>query len=61
MTKKRRRFRQTTTLEERLTQHSKEIRERVQNLKRGAQKALLLRKLREVEGAIQIEQWLSPR
>ncbi|HLZ05585.1 MAG TPA: hypothetical protein VKR55_25975 [Bradyrhizobium sp.] len=59
---KRRRFRQTTTLAQRLTLEARRLRERARNLPPGAEQTQLWRKVRQAETALRIDEWLaSPR
>ena len=59
MMKKRRRFKQTTTLAERLTEEAGRLRERARNLPPGVEQTLLWRKVRQAETALRIEAWLG--
>jgi hypothetical protein len=59
MVKKRRRFKQTTTLAERLTEEAGRLRERARNLPPGVEQTLLWRKVRQAETALRIEAWLG--
>jgi len=56
---KRRRFRQTTTLAERLTQQADRLRERAGSLSPGPEQTLLWRKVRQAETALRIDAWLG--
>jgi hypothetical protein len=60
MVKKRRRFKQTTTLAERLTAQAGRLRHRVRNLPPGTEPIELLRKIRQTETALRIDEWLAP-
>jgi hypothetical protein len=55
---KRRRFKQTTTLAERLTQQADRLRKRAGSLSPGPEQTLLWRKVRQAETALRIEAWL---
>ncbi|MBC9876362.1 hypothetical protein G8O24_03260 [Bradyrhizobium sp. INPA01-394B] len=55
---KRRRFKQTRTLHERLTDEAAQLREQARALSPGHRRELLLRRARQDEMAIQIEAWL---
>ncbi|HXB78863.1 MAG TPA: hypothetical protein VNX23_15930 [Bradyrhizobium sp.] len=59
MVKKRRRFRQTTSLAERLAEEAARLRERARNLPPGVEQTLLWRKVRQAETALRIEAWLG--
>ena len=61
MVKKRRRFKQTTTLAERLAEEAGRLRERAKNLPPGVEQTLLWRKVRQAETALRIEAWLGSR
>ena len=51
MVKKRKRFKQTTSLEERLTKFSKTLHDQVKTLPDGSQQAELSRKIRQTDAA----------
>lgn len=55
---KRRRFRQTKSLHERLADEATRLREEARTLAPGRQRELLLLRARQDETAIQIESWL---
>ena len=55
---KRRRFKQTTTLEERLAQEAQRLREEAKRLPHGAEREILLRKARQAETGSHISDWL---
>lgn len=55
---KRRRFKQTKTLHERLTEEAEKLRAQARALAPGRQRELLLRRARQDEMAVQIEAWL---
>ncbi|MBV9565498.1 MAG: hypothetical protein JOY90_34360 [Bradyrhizobium sp.] len=56
---KRRRFRQTTTLAQRLTEEANRLRERARGLSPGPEQAMLWRKARQAETALRIDAWLA--
>ena len=55
---KRRRFKQTTTLEERLAQEAQRLREEAKRLPHGPEREILLRKARQAETGSHISDWL---
>lgn len=59
MEKRRRRFKQTTTLAQRLTLEARRLREQVRNLPPGAEQTQLWRKIRQAETALRIDEWLA--
>ena len=59
MIKRRRRFKQTTTLADRLAQEAGRLRERAKKLPPGTEQTALWRKLRQTETALHIDAWLS--
>jgi hypothetical protein len=59
MVKKRNRFKQTTSLAERLTDQAGRLRERARDLPPGAEQTSLWRKVRQAETAMRIDAWLS--
>jgi hypothetical protein len=59
MVTKRRRFRQTTTLAERLNDEANRLRERARALPPGPEQTLLWRKLRQTEAALRFDAWLT--
>ncbi len=59
MIKRRRRFKQTTTLAQRLIQEASRLRERAKRLSPGAEQAELWRKIRQAETALRIDAWLA--
>ncbi len=59
MVKRRRRFKQTTTLAERLTLEASRLRERAKSLSPGPEQAQLWRKIRQAETALRIDAWLA--
>lgn len=56
---KRRRFKQTHPLEERLAEEAKELRERAKRLPPGAERDALLRRARYEEAAAHMTKWLT--
>ena len=60
MVKRRRRFKQTTTLAQRLEEEARRLRERARQLPPGTEQASLWRKVRQAETALRIDAWLSP-
>jgi hypothetical protein len=59
MVKRRRRFKQTTSLAQRLTQEASRLRERAKSLSPGPEQAQLWRKVRQAETALRIDAWLA--
>jgi hypothetical protein len=59
MVKRRRRFKQTTTLAERLTQEASRLREQARKLPAGTEQTTLWRKVRQAETALRIDAWLA--
>jgi hypothetical protein len=59
MVKRRRRFKQTTTLAERLTREASSLRERARSLSPGPEQDLLWSKVRQAETALHIDEWLA--
>ena len=55
----RRRFKQTQTLEERLSEEAKRLREEAKLLPPGAQRETLLRKARQADTGSHMSEWLS--
>ncbi len=55
---KRRRFKQTVTLEERLGQEAQRLREEAKRLPHGPEREILLRKARQAETGSHISDWL---
>ena len=55
---KRRRFKQTVALEERLGQEAQRLREEAKRLPHGAEREILLRKARQAETGSHISDWL---
>jgi len=58
MTKHRRRFKQSNSLEERLTDEAKRLREAAKLLPPGAVREQILRKARQAETGSHISEWL---
>lgn len=56
---KRRRFRHTTTLEERLADEAGQLRHKAETLPAGAEKEGLLRKARQCDIASHLTEWLN--
>jgi hypothetical protein len=56
---KRRRFKQTTTLDERLAAEAARLREEARNLAPGRRREMLLRQARQDETAMHIAAWLQ--
>jgi hypothetical protein len=59
MIKRRRRFKQTTTLAQRLTAEAGRLREQAKDVPAGAEQAQLWRKVRQAETALSIDAWLA--
>jgi len=59
MVKRRRRYKQTTTLALRLTREANRLRDRASGLAPGPEQTLLLRKVRQTETALRIDAWLA--
>lgn len=59
MEKQRRRFKQTTTLAQRLALEANRLRERAQHLSAGPEQTELWRKVRQAETALRIDAWLA--
>jgi hypothetical protein len=55
----RRRFKQTISLEERLAEEAKRLREEAKSLPPGAVREALLRKARQAETGSHMSEWLS--
>jgi hypothetical protein len=56
---KRRRFKQTTTLVERLVEQARNLRAQARSLPPGPQRESLLRKARQDEAASHMSEWLN--
>jgi hypothetical protein len=59
MVKKRRRFKQTQTLAERLAEHVGRLRQRASSLPSGTEQARLWQKVHQAERALSIDAWLA--
>ena len=59
MIKKRRRFKQTTTLAERLTAQAGRLRNQASSLPPGSEQTELWQKVRQTETALRVDQWLA--
>ena len=59
MVKRRRRFKQTTSLAERLKDEAGRLREQARSLSPGPEQAQLWRKVRQAETALRIDAWLA--
>jgi hypothetical protein len=57
--KHRRRFKQETSLEERLAMHAEECRERAYKLPLGMERDVLLKRARQADSAVRINRWIS--
>lgn len=60
MSKRRRRFKQTTTLAHRLAEQAGRLRDRAKQLPPGTEQTTIWRKVRQTETALRIDEWLSP-
>lgn len=60
MVVKRRRFKQTDTLEQRLAVAAKRLREQAKAMSPGIARDKLIRRARQAEAASQMSQWLRP-
>ncbi|MGH6716197.1 MAG: hypothetical protein ACREDC_08430 [Bradyrhizobium sp.] len=58
---KRRRFKQTTTLEQRLREEASRLRKQAQGTTSGVEREQLLRKARQADLASRIDGWLSSK
>ena len=58
MTKRRRRFKQSLSLEERLSEDSKVLREKLDTSPPGAKREELLRRIRQNDVAVRMSEWL---
>jgi len=56
---KRRRFKQTTLLDERLTELAERLRKQAQRMPPGAERDRLIRKARQAEIATQLQVWVT--
>jgi len=59
MVKQRHRFKQTTTLAQRLAEQAGRLRDRAKQLPPGTEQTTLWRKVRQAETALRIDEWLS--
>jgi len=59
MVKRRRRFKQSTTLAQRLTHEAMRLRECAKQLPPGAERTQLLRKVSQADAALRIDAWLA--
>ena len=59
MVKRRHRFKQTTTLAQRLTQEGIRLRDSAKSLSPGPEQDALWRKIHQVEAALRIDSWLA--
>lgn len=59
MTKRRRRFKQTTSLHERLTAFSKEARKKANQLPPGHERREQMAKAHQAENAVHLEDWIN--
>jgi hypothetical protein len=59
MTKHRRRFKQTTTLQDRLRLWAEKIREDAKHLRPGSEKDALLKKARQADTASRLDEWAN--
>jgi hypothetical protein len=60
MVKRRRRFKQTTTLYDRLAHEAARLREEAGRMPLGSARERLIRRARHHETAINIDKWLAP-
>jgi hypothetical protein len=58
--KTRRRFKQTMSLEERLSGEAQRLRKQAQGTPHGIQRERLIRRARQLDTASQLSQWISP-
>jgi hypothetical protein len=56
---KRRHFKQTTTLDQRLTQEAKRLRQEAKGIPPGIEREMLIRRARQAETAVHIQEWLA--
>jgi hypothetical protein len=56
---RRRRFKHTLTLEERLAEEAKRLREEAKKLPPGPEQASLLRKARETDMVVRMAEWIT--
>ena len=57
----RRRFKQTTTLEQRLTEHVERSRAEAKDVPPGIEREKLVRKVRQAETALRIQEWVGSK
>jgi len=60
MSQQRRRFKQTRSLQERLTEQAASLRAQAKLLEPGAMRETLLRRARQAETASHMDEWLRP-
>jgi hypothetical protein len=58
---KRRRFKQTETLEQRLTEHAANLRNEAKATPPGFERERLIRRARQIEVACHMSEWLHPK
>ncbi len=56
----RRRFKQTSTLQVRLVNEAEQLRTRAAELPQGSQRESLLQRIREIDNACNMIQWIEP-
>jgi hypothetical protein len=56
---RRRRFKQTTSLQERLAEYAKNAQKRANDMPPGNEREMLLRQARQADTGVHIEEWLS--
>ncbi|MGY8706378.1 hypothetical protein RAD16_11625 [Bradyrhizobium sp. 18BD] len=56
---RRRRFKQIDSLEQRLAEHAKRLREQAASLPPGAEREQMLRRARQTEAGSQLSEWLT--
>jgi hypothetical protein len=59
MTSRRRRFKQVTTLQDRIVEWAKEVRAQAAKLPPGRDRDELLKKVRQAEAAMHLEDWAN--
>ncbi len=59
MIKRRNRFKQTETLEERLAHQARELRDRAKAMPSGVEKEALLKRARQAETGAHLSEWLQ--
>ncbi len=55
----RRRFKQTTPLDQRIEEHAKRLRKEAQGTPRGVERERLIRRARQAETASHMQEWLT--